>query len=210
MHILSVILFVISASLDNLIVGIAYGIKKLKISILSNLLIAFISCAGTFLSMALGKFIGKFISGHNANFIGSSILILLGLWFILNSFKKNNKVEKAEYKKQNKLECYKVQCEELLTSPEKADMNNSGNIDLKEAVILGFVLALNNMGLGIGASITGLSIILTSIFTFVFSLTAIPLGYILGKKYIPNVLESKANLISGIIILLLALYEMFI
>lgn len=210
MHTLSVILFVVSASLDNLIVGIAYGVKNLKIPMSSNLLIAFISCAGTFVSMALGKFAIKFLFGHTANLIGSFILILLGLWFIINSLKKNDKVQKYEYKNQSKLECYKFQCEELLTSPEKADINNSGHIDLKEAVVLGFALALNNIGLGIGASITGLNIILTSIFTFIFSLTTIPIGYVLGKKYIPNALENKANLISGIIIILLGLYEMFI
>lgn len=212
MHILSVLLFVISATLDNLVVGIAYGVKKLKIPTSSNILIAFISCLGTFISMIIGKFISIFISGRSENIIGSSILILFGLWFVISSFKSNDKNEESINlnEKQNILECYKIQCEELLTSPEKADTDNSGKIDLRESIFLGFALALNNMGLGIGASITGLSITLTSILTFVFSLTAIPLGYVLGKRLLSSILENKANLISGIIIILLGLYEMFL
>lgn len=212
MHILSILLFVISATLDNIVVGIAYGIKKLKISTLSNILIAFISCVGTFISMTIGKFISTFISERSENIIGSSILILLGIWFVISSFKtnqqKNDHINANE--NQNILESYKFQCEELLINPEKADKDNSGNIDLKESLFLGFALALNNMGLGIGASIAGLSITLTSIFTFVFNLTAIPLGYAIGKKFLSSFLESKANLISGIIIIFLGLYELFL
>lgn len=212
MYILSVLLFVISATLDNLVVGIAYGIKKLKILPLSNILIAFISCAGTLISMEIGKFICAFIPGCNGNVIGGSILILFGLWLIFSSFKSNVKKEEPLNfnENQNMLECYKSHCEELLINPEKADMDNSGNIDLKESLFLGLVLALNNMGLGIGASIAGLSITLTCIFTFVFSLITLPLGYILGKKFLSRFLESKANLISGLIIILLGLYEMFL
>lgn len=212
MHILSILLFVISASLDNLVVGIAYGVKKLKISLISNLLIAFISCAGTFLSMLVGKLIGYFISPIYANVIGSSILIILGLWFIISSLKKREtkKEESAietPQKKQAKIEYYN--CGELLQSPEKADIDNSGNIDLKEALALGFALALNNMGLGIGASISGLSLTLTSLLTFVFSFLTIPIGYYIGKRFLSTILESNADIISGIIIILLALYQFF-
>lgn len=213
MHILSILLFVISASLDNLVVGIAYGIKKLKISLLSNLLIAFISCAGTFLSMLLGKLIGYFISPVNANIIGSIILMILGLWFITSSLKK--KVTKKEelpiespHKKQIKIDYYN--CGELLESPEKADIDNSGNIDVKESLALGVALALNNMGLGIGASISGLSLTLTSLLTFVFSFLTIPIGYYVGKKFLSKILESNADMISGIIIILLAVYQFFV
>lgn len=212
MHIVSILLFVISASLDNLVVGIAYGIKKLKISLLSNLLIAFISCAGTFLSMLIGKLIGNFIAPSNANIAGSIILIILGLWFIINSQKK--KIKKEEFpienpqKNQAKIEYYN--CGKLLDSPEKADIDNSGNIDVKESLALGLALALNNMGLGIGASISGLSLTLTSLLTFIFSFLTIPIGYYLGKKFLSKILESNADMISGIIIILLAIYQFLI
>lgn len=212
MHIVSVLLFVISASLDNLIVGIAYGIKKLKIPLSSNLIIAFISCIGTFISMLLGKFLGNFMSYRNSNIIGSSILIFIGLYFIIKSYKRDNgniSLEKKLLSNESKAE-YSNQYEEILIKPEKADKDNSGNIDFKEALTLGLALALNNIGLGIGASITGLSISLTCSLTLIFSLTAIPLGFIIGKKFLSSILENKAEIISGIIIILLGVYELFI
>lgn len=215
MHIFSILLFVISASLDNLVVGIAYGIKKLKMPLLSNLLIALISCVGTFLSMLCGKLMVQLISSHKANIIGSVILISLGLFFILNSQRKNkilNNKKTIKNLKQNKdkIEYYTNQYEQILSTPEKADMDNSGTIDLKEAITLGVALALNNIGLGIGASITGLNVTLTSFLTLAFSITTIPLGYILGKKFLSQFLENKSDIISGIIIILLGIYELFI
>ncbi|ORX22526.1 sporulation membrane protein YtaF, partial [Thermoanaerobacterium sp. PSU-2] len=57
MHVISSLLFSISANIDNFTVAIAYGIKKIRIGILSNLLIALVSGIGTFLSMFIGLFI---------------------------------------------------------------------------------------------------------------------------------------------------------
>lgn len=211
MHIISILLFVISASLDNLVVAVAYGIRKLKISILSNILIAFISCAGTFLSMLLGTTISYLIKPSSANIIGSIILIAIGLWFIINSIKKI-KMQDSNLKnyeeKQDKIDYYN--CGKLLENPEKADIDNSGNIDWKEAITLGFALALNNTGLGIGASIAGLSLTLTSLLTFIFSFLTIPIGYYIGSRFLPKILETKADMISGIIIILIGIYELFI
>lgn len=215
-NILSVILFVISATLDSLVVGVAYGMRRLKISILSNTLIAFIGFISTYLSMVVGKFIESFISSRNSSIIGSIFLIVIGLWFILNTILKTKK-DKAKIndydstlllQKQNKIESYTHQCEELLTNPEKADIDNSGNIDLREAIMLGFALALNNMGLGIGASIAGLNIKLTSLLTFIFSFMSIPLGYSIGKKFLSQVFNKKADIISGTIIIFLGLCEL--
>ena len=204
-HFISIVLFVISASLDNLVVGIAYGIKKIKISVSCNLIIAMISFIGTFLSMIIGKPILKFFSKEASNLLGSSILIIIGLWFMLNYLYKEYKVPTID-----PLIAHKANYSEILDNPEKADFNNSGSIDFKESLTLGAALALNNIGLGIGASITGMNIYLTSIFVLIFSFFSIPLGNILGKKILPKTLQHKAELISGIFIIILGLYEMFI
>ena len=49
MHIFASILLAFSASLDSLIIGIAYGIKKIKIKFSINIIIALIVTLGTFL-----------------------------------------------------------------------------------------------------------------------------------------------------------------
>ena len=48
MHIIASILLAFSASLDSLIIGIAYGIKKIRIKFSINIIIALIVTLGTF------------------------------------------------------------------------------------------------------------------------------------------------------------------
>lgn len=192
MHILSSLLFAISANTDNFVVGLSYGIKKIKIGLVSNLLIALISLVGTILSMSVGKIIFNFIPENASNFIGSAILILVGGWTIGKSLIKS------------------IRSDDILENPEKADIDNSSNIDAKESVTLAFALTINNVGLGIGASITGLNIVVTSSLTFIFSLLMIMIGCILGSYYLSKIFSKRATIVSGLIIIILGIYEMLI
>ena len=125
MHILSVILFALSANIDCLVIGLSYSLKKTIIDINSNLLIAFMSTIGTYFSMMLGSLLTRFLSINTANHIGSLILIVIGISMILQ---KQQDIKQFQSHKK---------------------------ITLKETFLLGFALSLNNIGLGIGASITG-------------------------------------------------------
>lgn len=46
--ILSALLFSLSSNLDNLVIGIAYGIKKIRIDTTANLIVALVTSTGTF------------------------------------------------------------------------------------------------------------------------------------------------------------------
>jgi putative sporulation protein YtaF len=203
MHIISSLLFSFSANIDNLAVGIAYGIKNLKIQLSKSFIIAFMSCLGTLVSMSFGKLLTHIMPIHTANLLGSIILISFGIWSIWITLK-----EKQDNLPENNHTV--LSYEELLNSPEKADVDKSGYIDFKESLTLGFALAVNNMGMGIGASITGLNVIITSLLTFLFSLIFLSAGCYFGKKYLSGIMGKFAGILSGVIILLLGLYEMFI
>lgn len=83
-NILSSLLFSVSSNLDSIVIGIAYGIK-IKMGLFSNILIGIITTLSTFISMYIGKIILNFISINLANLIGSSVIIILGLYFLLES-----------------------------------------------------------------------------------------------------------------------------
>lgn len=204
MQILSAILFVVSASTDNFVVGLCYGIKKIKINLPINLLIAIISSIGTILSMEIGNIIAAFVPNNFTNILGGSILIIIGIWAIVSEFNVNKKSAKTAEK--NSLS----NIEDILSNPENADKDTSGSIDLKESFSLSIALALNNMGLGIGASIAGLNIILTTVLTFFISIITIFLGLTIGNKYLSQKLGKYAAVISGLIIILLGIYEMLV
>lgn len=203
MQILSTILFVLSASTDNFVVGLSYGIKKIRIKPSSNIFIAAISALGTIISMEFGKLIINFVPSCLTNILGSLILIAIGLWSILEEFHQKKQNSLKEENSISKLG-------DILNNPESADKDTSGNIDLKESSSLAIALALNNMGLGIGASITGLNVIFTGILTFFISILTITLGLTIGNKYLSQTLGKYAAVISGLVIILLGIYEMVV
>ncbi|MGL4655428.1 MAG: sporulation membrane protein YtaF [Sarcina sp.] len=204
MTLIPIILFVLSASLDTFVVSLAYGVKNIRIGFLSNLVIAFISALGTFISMLFGSMLINIIPIKSANLLGALVLLILGVYFILD-YRKTKNAHTPECLCSDGNSCPRA----MLKFPEIADTDKSGSIELKESVALSLALTLNNFALGLAASITGLDISLTTIITFIFSIILIPLGIYISKRFLNKFIVEKGSLISGIIILFLALIEAF-
>lgn len=202
MSFLSILLFVIAASLDILVVSLAYGLKDIKINFSSTLVIASISALGTFISMILGQFLVDLIPVKLGDIIGGLVLLALGFYSIYSYFKKK-KILTSHNSENNSSPTF------ILENPEVADKDKSGNIDFKESLALSLALALNNFGLGIGASISGLNIAFTTISTFIISLIFISLGFYLSKTIKSKNISKNSNLIAGIIIIILSLFIIF-
>jgi len=209
MNLLSIFLFAISSSTDNLIVGLSYGAKKVKIKFINNFMISFISGIGTFLAMLFGKMLLKLIPLKCSNIIGSGILILFGIYLLINWLRKEIARKKSTEEINGHVSEFQLY-ENALRNPAIIDKNNSKTIEFKEAIILGIVLCLNNIGLGIGASITGLNIFITSISSLIFSLVFIPIGYCIGEKVLSYKLSRYSEIISIGIIIILGVYELFV
>lgn len=202
MSFLSILLFVIAASLDILVVSLAYGLKDIKINFSSTLVIASISALGTFISMILGKFLVDLIPVKLGDIIGGLVLLALGFYSIYSYFKEK-KILTSHNSENNSSPTF------ILENPEVADKDKSGNIDFKESLALSLALALNNFGLGIGTSISGLNIAFTTISTFIISLIFISLGFYLSKTIKSKNISKNSNLIAGIIIIILSLFIIF-
>lgn len=199
--ILSALLFSLSSNLDNVVIGIAYGVKNIKIRILPNLIIAAITSIGTFLSMSVGKYIAKFLPNHIANFLGAAIIIILGAYFLIQSIVKlinNTKSKELSLK----------DITDMVEYAENSDLDKSGDINIKEALFVAFGLTFNNLGTGVAASITGVNITFTVTFTFLLSIFTIMLGEALGNHIFGKLLGKYAPLISGILLIILGIIEM--
>ncbi|MEF9992443.1 MAG: sporulation membrane protein YtaF [Romboutsia sp.] len=205
MNLASALLLSISANLDTFAVAVSYGLKKMKLSFSSILFIAFITSIGTFLSMYLGLLATSFISIRLANSIGSLMLIAMGVWFVFDYFKNNNSNSLQDQSIKN-FPTY----HDILSDPLKADKDNSGNIDFKECITLSIALSLNNIGLGIAASIAGINIYLNTCFTFIVTLLGFYLGGIIGRSYLSKIFGKYSSLISALIIIILGFYELFV
>lgn len=200
--ILSALLFSLSSNLDNLVVGMAYGIKKIKIGIIANFIIAVITCTGTFLAMSAGLYMSKFLPHSLANALGAVVIIILGLYFVVQSIIKlvnNNKLKELSLKN----------ITDMIEYAEESDLDRSGDISMKESLLIALALTFNNLGTGVVASITGVSIQFTVISTFILSIFTIIFGEALGNHILGRFLGKYAPLFSGILLILLGIIELF-
>ena len=88
---LTILLIGIAANIDNLGISVSYGLKSIKVPFSYNIIISIISMVCAFFSITAGSFLSNYLSQSIANFTGGSLIIGLGVWFIITSplFTKN-------------------------------------------------------------------------------------------------------------------------
>lgn len=198
---LSALLYSLSSNLDNLVIGIAYGVKKIKIGLISNLIIATVTSIGILISMSVGKFISGFLPTSLTNMLGAVIIMLLGLYFLIQSILK---LIPKSYS--NSLALKNV--DEIMDYAEKSDSDNSGTLNIKEAFVVSLGLMLNNLGTGLAASITGVNVSITVICTFILSIALLMLGKSIGHNILGSICGKYAPLISGVLLIILGIFEL--
>lgn len=177
------LLIALAANIDNLGVGIAYGSRKMDISIRANLIIAFLSFLATLLAASVGSLLNKTIQLKYAGILGAVILLCVGLWIMLGPA-------------------------ELIHQPEKADRDCSNHLDDGEAMLLGMALSANAVAGGVDAGLVALPILIVSLFVGLFSFLTIALGCYMGRVYLAKRLGNAATNVSGLLMLAIGLYQL--
>lgn len=206
-----ILLIALVSNTDNFGVGISYGTRKILIPFVSNILIALITGLGTLFSMYVGKGISSVINPKIAGYIGSAIIIIVGIWICVGEIRNKKIEDETRTSSDEALSSYSFlgRIPRILQNPFLADWDFSGCISIKESLVLGFALAVNNMANGIGAGMAGINPIITSIFAFLVSLFAIWIGIKLGHEYVHRWLGRLATPIAGIILIVIGIYEIF-
>ncbi|OCL27564.1 sporulation membrane protein YtaF [Orenia metallireducens] len=216
MDLLAIFILAFAVSLDGFIVGITYGLKKIKIGLLPILIISLSSGMTILASMTLGRLLASFLSPSGAEKIGGILLIFIGIWLLYQSIREllhtNNDEDNQE---DNPKEIFTFKIESLgliiniLKEPVKADFDYSGVISNKEALFLGVALALDAFGAGIAAAMTGYDSLLTAVSVSGFKFILLTGGIYLGKQIESLVFSDKIRLLPGIILILLGLSKLF-
>lgn len=208
---LIILAFAFSSSIDNLGVGISYGIREIRIGLGANLLISFICFLMSIAGISFGIWLSKIIPGMFPLIIGAIFLVIIGIRIILLGLprKKGKLAVSTENGHQ-----VTPNMKGILRNPEAADVDNSGEIGLGEAALLGVALSANALTNGLGAGLLGfspLAISLTAaIGSFISVWAGVALGYKLAAIRIGSfTLGEFGTIISGIIILLIAIATFF-
>ena len=194
MSVLSSLLFGISASLDALLVGTALGLRKVLLPIKYNLLISTVTLIGTVISIALGSLLLPLFPSGCATLLGSAVLILFGLYDIGKWL-----IPRLRYR----ITPDKSPC------PGTQKFTDRRELTIPQALLLGCALSLNNIGIGFSASIAGLPFLPASLSTFLCSLGFLALGSRLGQSAVVQKFEDYADPVSGFLLVLLGLCQLY-
>ncbi|MDA8226749.1 MAG: sporulation membrane protein YtaF [Desulfitobacterium hafniense] len=199
--------FAISSSLDNLGVGISYGIQNINIGILSNLIIAIICFSFSMFGIVFGKWVSTFFPGILPVLLGAFILFVIGIRIVLLA--KPRKRTDSEIG-ENSHNIGKVN----LQKPESFDANKNKNIELGEAMLLGIALSANALTNGLSAGLFGFSPLAISVMASIGSFVSVWSGVTLGRKVVNIRIGSFtigqfSTMLSGVIILLIGLKNIF-
>jgi len=208
MHILSSLFLGLAANLDNLGVGISYGVQKIRIPHLSNFLIALLSAIITAISVLAGHFLSRYITV--AGELGALMIVGIGVWVALHKTSTNNSLPAAiPVMRTYSVPIKALSCVvQIIKNPSAADLDANGFISTKEAMALGFTLSFNCIATGVGAGLTGLAPLPSALAVFLFSMMTISAGYLIGWKTTSNRFEHLSQVISGVLLILIGIYEL--
>ncbi len=194
----------LAVSLDGLAAGFAYGVKTIKIPLNSLILLSVTSGLSIAISMFFGNLVADFVSPYVAEFAGGLILIILGIWFIYQNFivigdasSRSNRTQK------NNL------LGNVMENPTEADLDESGVISLKEAIILGVALAMDAFSAGFAASLMGFHSVITPFFVGLGKLILVPIGVKFGFQLFTNMNKSVVAFLPGMILIMLGVLSFF-
>lgn len=198
MQLVPSLLFGISASLDALLVGVSFGLRGVYVRLLQNLFISLVALVGTCLSVGFGSLMAPLLPSMIGRWAGSLILMFLGIYYIakwtltfLNDPATNHLSDSNP---------------PALVSAEQP----SAGLAAPEVLLLSLTLSANNLGIGLSASIAGLTLIPAATATCICSVLFLYLGNRLGRSRLMRLIGDLANPISGLLLILLSMVQLFL
>ncbi|WP_028548051.1 sporulation membrane protein YtaF [Paenibacillus sp. UNC451MF] len=226
---ISLLILALAVSLDGFGVGVMYGLRKIRMPLVS---VAIISCCSGFiiyLAMQIGVFISHFVDPVFAKAIGGIILIGIGIWAVYQVMMEKKDVDSGDSADApNELpvrisgidgvpttrEVLNIELKrfglviQILRTPSIADMDRSGNISPYEALLLGIALSLDAFGAGIGAALIGFTPLLTSAVIALASGTFLASGLRIGYKYSDMSWLRRLSVFPGCVLIIMGIMKL--
>jgi len=231
LHLLSLLVLALAVSLDGFGVGVMYGLRKIRIPIVSVAIISLCSGLVLFVSMQIGAFAARFLSPNVAKGMGAAILIAIGLWAIVQMWRQRkdrsnaadgaaSNVEDSAFDSRSpdgegairtvlRIELKRLGLViEILRKPSLADIDRSGIISSSEAVLLGAALSLDAFGAGIGAAFVGFDPLVTAAVIALASGLFIATGLRVGLTYSDAGWIRKLSVLPGCILIAMGIMKL--
>lgn len=180
---MSSVLLVLAVVLDGFTACFAYGVNRIKIPLLSAVLISLIGTGMLMLSLGAADWVGSYIPPTTCKVLSFSVLFLIGL---CNLFQNSVKAVLQKASDNSKKMSFRWSGISFMLSvcldETKADADCSKVLSAKEALALGAALSIDSLATGFGSGLIGQNYLLILVLALCMHMTAILLGHFLGKK----------------------------
>ena len=173
------ILLALSASIDALSLGITYGIKQTKMSKTGNTIIFMIVLCCSAFAILVGHFLSLLFSYTFSVLLGSSLLMLLGLYNIYKGITNSNTLKNF-------------------------DVDISNYIDTKEAIMIGLAVAVDASCVSMSVGIIGYISFILPVLMAIFHTFFVNCGNFVAKIVVKQ-LNIPSNILSIFSVILLVL-----
>jgi putative sporulation protein YtaF len=214
---ISMAMLAFAVSMDSLSVGVTYGMKNIRFPRRSIMIIACMSGVMLLLSMYVGNLFLLLLPMQAERWIAACLLIALGIWAIYNVIKKDE--DEYDYSeplpKQLGIKVWRFHIErfgiviQVLKRPTLADLDRSGSISIKEALLIGLALSMDAFGAGLSASFLGYSPFMLALFVCILNVIFIRLGLRIGNMFAKTKVMKKAIVVPGMILIFLGIAKIF-
>ncbi len=210
-------LMAVALSLDGFGVGLAYGLRRIRIPMSSLIAIALCTVFAMGISMLFGSWVTSWLSFIPARLLGATILLTLGVFQLARAIwngQRDNFPEAVPamavalqkpvlepiFRFQLSLFGFVIQ---VLKTPAIADVDGSGGISLRESLLLGSALAMDAFASGIGAAMAGMTLSVIGLVALT-QIMMLRLGQQMAGK-IPENWITKAEYLPGVVLILVGL-----
>ena len=178
--IVEILVLVTALSVDSFAAGLVYGVGKVKVPLLSVLIITFISSMTLIISIFIGNIISGMLPENFTDDVSFLIIYTIGVVKLLQK-PKGDEADKAD----------------------KANKDGDNILSPVEALYLGAALSIDSIAAGIGAGVMAVHAAWTLCVSLLVGGLAIFFGTWLGR-IISSRFRSDLQWVSGILMILLA------
>ena len=206
------LIIALALSMDAFGVGMAYGLKRIRIPLVSMGIIALCTGLAMAISMLFGQLLTSYLTVISPAIVGAGILIAIGSFQLVQAIRNRNVQEEAlpvmsSAVYQQESDSYKTLLKinlsmfglviQVLKTPDVADMDGSGTISPAESILLGAALALDAFASGMAVTMTGFPYYIIGLVAVMTALMIrsgqmligkIPCGFLSKAKYLPGIM----------------------
>lgn len=186
----TIFLLALTLSVDDFSVGVAYGLFKTRLPFKSLLIMILGSATSTYGIMLIGKFIFTSMPDYITDWLSAIILVGIGCKMIYNGWKEEH------------------DCSKLVKEPSVSS-SNSKLVNFWETYLVGLGLGVDDFAQALGLAVAGFPIVITVCLLEVAEVIALLSGNLLALKGFSKKINGKLNIIPGVVLLAVALYQVF-